>query len=87
MAARLADRGNGMFTGRSPRVHGAGAAASDTQDMENAGRLLFMATVTCYLLGRVFSGETTHPETLVYAATAAFGLDFLIASWRALWMR
>jgi hypothetical protein len=53
--------------------------------MENAGRLLFMAMVTCYLLGRVFSGEATHPETVVYAATAAFGLDFLIASWRALW--
>ena len=46
-----------------------------------------MAMVTCYLLGRVFSGETTHPETVVYAATAAFGLDFLIASWRALWTR
>ena len=28
-----------------------------------------------------------YPETLVYAATAAFGLDFLIASWRSLWAR
>jgi len=55
--------------------------------MENAGRLLFMATVTCYLLGRVFSGETTHPEMVVYAATAAFGLDFVIAMWRSLWTR
>jgi hypothetical protein len=53
--------------------------------MQDAGRLLFMATVTCYLLGRVFTGETTHPETVVYAGTAAFGLDFLIASWRSLW--
>ena len=53
--------------------------------MENAGRLLFMAMVTCYLLGRVFSGESTQPETVVYAATAAFGLDFLIASWRSIW--
>jgi hypothetical protein len=53
--------------------------------MQNTARLLFMAAVTCYLLGRVFAGETTHPETLVYAATAAFGLDFLIASWRSLW--
>lgn len=53
--------------------------------MQNTGRLLFMATVTCYLLGRVFAGETSHPETIVYAATAAFGLDFLIASWRSLW--
>jgi hypothetical protein len=53
--------------------------------MQTTGRLLFMAIVTCYLLGRVFSGETTHPETVVYAVTAAFGLDFLIASWRSLW--
>jgi hypothetical protein len=53
--------------------------------MQSTGRLVFMAMVTCYLLGRVFSGETTHPETLVYAVTAAFGLDFLIASWRSLW--
>jgi hypothetical protein len=53
--------------------------------MQDAGRLLFMAMVTCYLLGRVFTGETTHPETVVYAGTAAFGLDFLIASWRSLW--
>jgi hypothetical protein len=53
--------------------------------MQTTGRLLFMATVTCYLLGRVFAGETGHPETFVYAATAAFGLDFLIGSWRSLW--
>ena len=53
--------------------------------MQITGRLLFMAAVTCYLLGRVFAGDTTHPETVVYAATAAFGLDFLIASWRSLW--
>jgi hypothetical protein len=54
--------------------------------MQNTARLLFVAAVTCYLLGRVFAGETTHPETLVYAATAAFGLDFVIASWRSLWV-
>jgi hypothetical protein len=53
--------------------------------METAARLLFMAAVTCYLLGRVLAGDTTHLETVVYAATAAFGLDFLIASWRSLW--
>jgi hypothetical protein len=53
--------------------------------MQNTARLLFVATVTCYLLGRVFAGETMHPETLVCAATAAFGLDFVIASWRSLW--
>ena len=53
--------------------------------MRSAGRLLLIAAVTCYLLGRVFSGATSHPETVVYAATAAFGLDFVIASWRSLW--
>jgi hypothetical protein len=61
------------------------AGAADTPGMQIAGRLLFMASVTCYLLGRVFAGDATHPETVVYAATAAFGLDFLIASWRSLW--
>jgi hypothetical protein len=85
MPARLADSGNGTFTSGSRPLHRAAVAASDTFRMENAGRLLFMAMVTCYLLGRVFSGEATHPETVVYAATAAFGLDFLIASWPALW--
>jgi len=53
--------------------------------MENIGRLVFMAAVTCYLLGRVFAGEAWHPETVVYGLTAAFGLDFLVASWRSLW--
>ena len=53
--------------------------------MDNAARLLFMAAVTCYLLGRVFAGDTSHPETVVYGLTAAFGLEFLIASWRGLW--
>jgi len=53
--------------------------------MENTGRLLFMGTVTCYLLGRVFAGDAAAVETVVYAATAAFGLDFVIASWRSLW--
>jgi hypothetical protein len=53
--------------------------------MEITGRLLFMAAVTCYLLGRLFSGDASHPEILVYGMTAAFGLEFLIASWRSLW--
>ena len=53
--------------------------------MEITGRLLFMAAVTCYLLGRVFSAEGLHPETVVYGMTAAFGLEFLIANWRGLW--
>ena len=53
--------------------------------MQTTGRLVFVAAVTCYLLGRVFAGEVLYAETVVYAATAAFGLDFLIASWRSLW--
>ena len=53
--------------------------------MENIGRLAFMAAVTSYLLGRVFAGEAWHPETILYGLTAAFGLDFLMASWRSLW--
>ncbi|HEY7454189.1 MAG TPA: hypothetical protein VH683_06465 [Thermoleophilaceae bacterium] len=53
--------------------------------MQNFGVLLFMAAVTCYLLGRVFAGDTTYPEAVVYGVTAAFGLDFLRASWRSLW--
>ena len=54
--------------------------------MDFAARLLFMAGVTCYLLGRVFAGDSSHPETLVYAATGALGLEFVIASWRSLWV-
>ena len=53
--------------------------------MQNIGRLLFIAAVTCYLLGRVFADDTSHPEAVVYGVTAAFGLDFMIASWRSLW--
>ena len=44
-----------------------------------------MAAVTCHLLGRLFADDMTDPETLVHGATAAFGLEFLIASWRARW--
>jgi hypothetical protein len=53
--------------------------------MQTTGRLVFVAAVTCYLLGRVFAGDPLYLETVVYAATAAFGLDFLIVSWRSLW--
>jgi hypothetical protein len=48
-------------------------------------RLVFMSAVTSYLLGRVFSEGASHPETLLYGATAAMGLEFLITSWRGLW--
>ncbi|HEY1275786.1 MAG TPA: hypothetical protein VGF25_12780 [Thermoleophilaceae bacterium] len=59
--------------------------------MEGAGTLVFMAAVTCYLLGRVFAEVATGApgalEVAVYGLTAAFGLDFLVASWRSLWTR
>ena len=48
-----------------------------------------MAAVTCYLLARVFAEAATGPdgalELLVYGASAAFGLEFLISFWRSLW--
>lgn len=51
------------------------------------GKLLFIAAVTCYLLGRIFAGAATSVEIVVYGATAAFGLEFMVASWRDLWQR
>lgn len=53
--------------------------------MEIAGRLLFVGLVTSYLLVRVFAGPATPLEVVVYGLTAAFGLDYLMASWRGLW--
>lgn len=53
--------------------------------MEFAGRLFFMAAVTCYLLGRIFAGEVTPLETVVYGATAALGLEFVIGAWQERW--
>jgi hypothetical protein len=54
--------------------------------MHTIGRVLYIAAVTCYLLGRVLAGDTSHPETVVYGLTAAFGLNFLMASWHSLWV-
>ncbi|MBD0282260.1 MAG: hypothetical protein ICV69_08725 [Thermoleophilaceae bacterium] len=51
------------------------------------GRLVFVGAVTCYVLARVFAGTVSPAETLVYGGTAAFGLEFLTAAWRALWQR
>jgi hypothetical protein len=53
--------------------------------MGNVGRLLFVGLVTCYLLGRVFAGPAAPVEVGVYGVTAAFGLEYLMASWRGLW--
>jgi hypothetical protein len=55
--------------------------------MEVTGRLLFMGAVTCYLLARILTGDAAAIELVVYALTAAFGLDFLLSSWRDLWHR
>jgi hypothetical protein len=77
--------GNGTFTPASPDGYRADAAPENTPGMEITGRLLFIAAVTCYLLGRVFSGDASHPEIVVYGITSAFGLEFLIANWRAIW--
>jgi hypothetical protein len=77
--------GNRTFTPPSLDGYRKNETPADTPGMEITGRLLFMAAVTCYLLGRVFSGDASPPETVVYGMTAAFGLEFLIASWRALW--
>jgi hypothetical protein len=51
------------------------------------GRLLFVAAVTCYLLGRLFEGSVAPAEVVVYGGTAAIGLEFLLSSWRDLWQR
>jgi hypothetical protein len=56
-------------------------------EMEAAGRLLFVAVVTCYLLARVFSEAAAPAEVVVYGVTAAFGLEYLLASWRGIWQR
>ena len=51
------------------------------------GRLLFVAAVTCYLLGRLFAGSVAPIEVVVYGGTVAVGLEFLVSSWRDLWQR
>jgi hypothetical protein len=53
--------------------------------MEAPGRLLFVALVTCYLLSRIFGGAAAPAEVVVYGVTAAFGLEYLMASWGRLW--
>lgn len=45
----------------------------------------FMAMVTCYVLGRAFVGSGSLPELVVYSATAAVGIEFLISHWQSLW--
>jgi hypothetical protein len=49
--------------------------------MDAAARHLFVGLVTCYLLARLFTAAATPAEMLVYGLTAAFGLEYLGASW------
>jgi hypothetical protein len=53
--------------------------------MEVTGRLLFVGAVTCYLLARIMNGGGAPVEIAVYGLTAAFGLEYILASWPALW--
>jgi hypothetical protein len=53
--------------------------------MALTGRLLFVGAVTCYLLARIMSGGAAPVEVAVYGMTAAFGLEYILASWATLW--
>jgi hypothetical protein len=53
--------------------------------MEVTGRLLFVGAVTCYLLARIMNGGAAPVEIAVYGMTASFGLEYILASWSALW--
>jgi hypothetical protein len=55
--------------------------------METAGRFLFVSLVTGYLLGRILSGSANPAEVVVYGMTAAFGLEYMVASWGGIWQR
>lgn len=49
-----------------------------------------VAAVTAYLVALVFAGAAggaSIAELTVYAVTAAFGLEYLIATWPQLWPR
>jgi hypothetical protein len=52
-------------------------------------KLAFMLAVTAYLIARVFAeaaaGLDASLELAVYGVTAAFGLEFVGASWRSRW--
>jgi hypothetical protein len=78
--------GNGTFTVELRPLYERGRPAAEASgEMDDAGKLLFVTFVTCYLLGRIFGGSAATAEVLVYGATAAFGLEYLMASWARLW--
>jgi hypothetical protein len=53
--------------------------------MDVRGRTLFVGLVTCYMLGRLFGGDASAVEMVVYGLTAAFGLEFVLVSWPQVW--
>jgi hypothetical protein len=79
--------GNGTFTLHSRGIYDRGSSRSHTQGMESTGRLLFVAFVTCYLLGQIFSGAAAPVEVVVYGMTAAFGLEYLLSTWGGFWQQ
>jgi hypothetical protein len=55
---------------------------------ERLAGIVFVGAVTCYMLWRLLAatgGAGSAVEVVVYGATAAFGLEFLMSSWRGLW--
>jgi hypothetical protein len=80
--------GNATFTMLSRPDNGLAARRADTPgEMETAGRLFFVALVTCYLLGRILTGADSPMEAVVYGVTVAFGLEYLVACWGGIWQR
>ena len=55
--------------------------------MDATARFLFVAVVTCYLLGRILGGAAAPTELVVYGVTVAFGLEYMAASWGGIWQR
>lgn len=88
LCSRSQSGGNATFTTLSRPDNGARSRPADTPgEMETTGRLLFVAVVTCYLLGRILGGAAAPAEVVIYGATVAFGLEYLVASWGGLWQR
>jgi hypothetical protein len=80
--------GNATFTWLLRADNWVWAARSETaHEMETTGRFLFVALVTCYLLGRILGGVAAPAEAVVYGVTAAFGLEYMVASWGGIWQR
>jgi len=53
--------------------------------MDGRSRILFVGLVTIYLLMRIFDAGASVSEMVIYGLAAGFGLEFVIASWPALW--